>query len=167
MATITLDTTMADYADRSLGIGYVGGLLILFAILMFVLALWRYFVGSVSVNADRAREVETQFVIIPRHIGSPVVEGCAEAGHQRNVVGNIAPVLVPTRWQVIRREVRGPVATGQAREDGRSSSSVPPAGRLPEPFRWGLRIVIEDQIVDRVSALHLDAPLCGCPPRLG
>jgi uncharacterized membrane-anchored protein len=45
MATITLDTTMADYADRSLGIGYVGGLLILFAILMFVLALWRYFVA--------------------------------------------------------------------------------------------------------------------------
>jgi uncharacterized membrane-anchored protein len=38
MATITLDTTMADYADRSLGIGYVGGSLILFAILMFVLA---------------------------------------------------------------------------------------------------------------------------------
>jgi uncharacterized membrane-anchored protein len=38
MATTTLDTTMADYADRSLGIGYVGGSLILFAILMFVLA---------------------------------------------------------------------------------------------------------------------------------
>jgi uncharacterized membrane-anchored protein len=45
MATTTLDTTMADYADRSLGIGYVGGSLILFAILMFVLALWRNFFG--------------------------------------------------------------------------------------------------------------------------
>src|SRR5260370_23640799 len=50
VATTTLGTTMADYADRSLGIGYIGGSLILFSILMLVLALWGYFVGSVSVN---------------------------------------------------------------------------------------------------------------------
>src|SRR5260370_13327304 len=50
VATTTLGTTMADYADRSLGIGYVGGSLTLFAILMLVLALWRDVVGSVSVH---------------------------------------------------------------------------------------------------------------------
>jgi uncharacterized membrane-anchored protein len=58
VATTTLGTTMADYADRSLGIGYVGGSLILFAILMLVLALWRYVVGSVSVNNITSRKTE-------------------------------------------------------------------------------------------------------------
>ena len=58
VATTTLGTTMADYADRSLGIGYVGGSLILFAMLMLVLALWRYVVGSVSVNNITSPRVE-------------------------------------------------------------------------------------------------------------
>jgi uncharacterized membrane-anchored protein len=34
VATTTVGTTMADYADRSLGIGYVGGSLTLFMLLM-------------------------------------------------------------------------------------------------------------------------------------
>jgi uncharacterized membrane-anchored protein len=50
VATTTVGTTMADYADRSLGIGYVGGSLILFTALMIVLGLWRASMGSVSVN---------------------------------------------------------------------------------------------------------------------
>ena len=50
VATTTAGTTMADYADRSLGIGYVGGSLMLFTILMIVLGLWRVSVGSVSVD---------------------------------------------------------------------------------------------------------------------
>ena len=50
VATTTAGTTMADYADRSLGIGYIGGSLILFTILMLVLGLWRIAIGSVSVN---------------------------------------------------------------------------------------------------------------------
>jgi uncharacterized membrane-anchored protein len=58
VATTTLGTTMADYADRSLGIGYVGGSLTLFAILMLVLALWRYVVGSVSVDNITSPRVE-------------------------------------------------------------------------------------------------------------
>jgi uncharacterized membrane-anchored protein len=48
VTTTTAGTTMADYADRSLGIGYVGGSLILFALLMLVLGLWRFSAGSVS-----------------------------------------------------------------------------------------------------------------------
>ena len=48
VTTTTVGTTMADYADRSLGVGYVGGSLILSAILMIVLGLWWYSVGSVS-----------------------------------------------------------------------------------------------------------------------
>src|ERR1700758_2190423 len=39
VASTTFGTTMADFADRSLGIGYTGGSLLLFACLMTVLSL--------------------------------------------------------------------------------------------------------------------------------
>jgi uncharacterized membrane-anchored protein len=58
VATSTAGTTMADYADRSLGIGYVGGSLILFAILMLVLGLWRFSMGSVSIANITSPKVE-------------------------------------------------------------------------------------------------------------
>lgn len=58
VATTTAGTTMADYADRSLGIGYVGGSLILFAILMAVLGAWWFSVGSVSVDTITSHKVE-------------------------------------------------------------------------------------------------------------
>jgi uncharacterized membrane-anchored protein len=59
VATTMVGTTMADFADRSLGVGYVGGSLILFAILMATLGCWRYAVGSVSVNRITSPRVET------------------------------------------------------------------------------------------------------------
>ena len=40
VASTTFGTTMADFADRSLGIGYTGGSLLLFTCLVAVLALW-------------------------------------------------------------------------------------------------------------------------------
>ena len=58
VATTTVGTTMADFADRSLGIGYIGGSLILFAILMLTLAAWRYAMGSVSVDHITSPKVE-------------------------------------------------------------------------------------------------------------
>jgi uncharacterized membrane-anchored protein len=50
IATTTLGTTMADFADRSLGIGYPGGVLILLTGLGASLVFWRWAVGSVDVN---------------------------------------------------------------------------------------------------------------------
>jgi uncharacterized membrane-anchored protein len=58
VATTTVGTTMADYADRSLGIGYVGGSLVLFTLLMLVLGLWSFSMGSVSVNNIVSPRVE-------------------------------------------------------------------------------------------------------------
>lgn len=49
IATTTVGTTMADYADRSLGVGYAGGSLLLLALLMASLALWHRSLGSVSI----------------------------------------------------------------------------------------------------------------------
>jgi uncharacterized membrane-anchored protein len=58
VTTTTVGTTMADYADRSLGVGYVGGTLILFGILMLVLGIWRYSVGSISFSEITSPKVE-------------------------------------------------------------------------------------------------------------
>ena len=58
VATTTAGTTMADYADRSLGIGYIGGSIILFVLMMAVLGLWRFSTGSVSVTNITSPKVE-------------------------------------------------------------------------------------------------------------
>ena len=50
IATTTVGTTLADFADRSLGIGYAGGTAILFALLMAALGTWYRTAGSVSVD---------------------------------------------------------------------------------------------------------------------
>src|SRR6201990_955073 len=46
VASTTFGTTMADFADRSLGIGYTGGSTLLFLCLVAVLALWHWSEGT-------------------------------------------------------------------------------------------------------------------------
>jgi|SRR3569623_154785 len=58
VTTTTVGTTMADFADRSLGIGYVGGSLILFALLLLTLGAWWFSTGSVSVTHITSPKVE-------------------------------------------------------------------------------------------------------------
>jgi uncharacterized membrane-anchored protein len=58
VASTTVGTTMADFADRSLGIGYVGGSLILLACVMATLGLWYRSEGSVSVETVSTPRVE-------------------------------------------------------------------------------------------------------------
>src|SRR5271166_2631738 len=58
VASTTFGTTMADFADRSLGIGYTGGSLLLFVSLMVVLGLWYWSEGTISVNTVTAPRVE-------------------------------------------------------------------------------------------------------------
>ena len=58
VATTTVGTTMADFADRSLGIGYVGGSLLLLAILLTVLGAWWRTQGSIAVATVSTPKVE-------------------------------------------------------------------------------------------------------------
>lgn len=58
IASTTFGTTMADFADRSLGIGYAGGASILLACLLAVLALWYWSLGSISVDTVVTPKVE-------------------------------------------------------------------------------------------------------------
>ncbi len=58
VASTTAGTTMADFADRSLGIGYAGGSSLLFACLMATLAAWYWSQGSISVATVDTPKVE-------------------------------------------------------------------------------------------------------------
>lgn len=58
VASTTAGTTMADFADRSLGIGYAGGSTLLLACVLLSLALWRRSEGTVSVDTVNTPKVE-------------------------------------------------------------------------------------------------------------
>ena len=58
VATTTAGTTLADFCDRSLGIGYVGGSLILAGLLATSLLVWQRSVGSVSVQSITTPKAE-------------------------------------------------------------------------------------------------------------
>jgi uncharacterized membrane-anchored protein len=58
VASTTAGTTMADFADRSLGIGYAGGSALLFACLMAVLGAWYWTLGSISVTTVNTPKAE-------------------------------------------------------------------------------------------------------------
>ena len=58
IATTTAGTTMADFADRSLGIRYPGGASLLFLLLMTSLLVWYRSAGSISVNTVATPKIE-------------------------------------------------------------------------------------------------------------
>jgi len=58
VATTTVGTTLADFADRSLGIGYAGGSALLLALLLLSLAVWYRSMGTVSVDTVNSPKAE-------------------------------------------------------------------------------------------------------------
>ena len=83
IASTTVGTTMADFADRSLGIGYLGGSSILFVSLMAVLALWHWSQGSVSVETVRTPKVEAFYwtaITVSQTLGTALGDWVADAG---------------------------------------------------------------------------------------
>lgn len=83
VASTTVGTTMADFADRSLGIGYLGGSLILFMSLMAVLATWYWSQGSVSVETVNTPKVEVFYwaaITVSQTLGTALGDWVADAG---------------------------------------------------------------------------------------
>jgi uncharacterized membrane-anchored protein len=58
VATTTVGTTLADYCDRSLGIGYTGGSTILLTCVIASLLIWRWSTGSISIETVSTPKVE-------------------------------------------------------------------------------------------------------------
>lgn len=58
IATTTVGTTLADFADRSLGIGYAGGSALLLTLLLGSLAVWNRTTGSISIDTVNNAKTE-------------------------------------------------------------------------------------------------------------
>ena len=83
VASTTFGTTMADFADRSLGIGYTGGSALLFAGLMLVLLLWYWSQGTVSVNTVSTPKVEAFYwaaITFSQTLGTALGDWLADTG---------------------------------------------------------------------------------------
>jgi uncharacterized membrane-anchored protein len=61
IATTTVGTTLADFADRSLGIGYAGGTVLLLAMLLLSLWVWHRTQGSIAINTVDTPRVEMYY----------------------------------------------------------------------------------------------------------
>jgi uncharacterized membrane-anchored protein len=83
VATTLTGTTMADFADRSLGMGYPGGASILFALVIAVLVTWHFRLGSISVNYISSPKVEMFYwttILFSNTLGTALGDWVADSG---------------------------------------------------------------------------------------
>ncbi len=103
VATTTAGTTMADFADRSLGIGYAGGTSILFVLLMASLGVWYWSAGSIAVDTITSPKVEVFYwvaILFSQTLGTALGDWMADTnglGYARGALvfaGGLALVTV-------------------------------------------------------------------------
>ena len=82
IASTTFGTTMADFADRSLGIGYTGGSSILLFCVLATLVFWYWSLGSVSVDTVNTPKVEVFYwatITFSQTLGTALGDWMADA----------------------------------------------------------------------------------------
>lgn len=82
IATTTVGTTLADYADRSLGIGYAGGASMLFALVIASLLIWRGVTGSISVASITSPRAEMFYwvtIMLSQTLGTALGDWTADS----------------------------------------------------------------------------------------
>lgn len=100
VATTTAGTTMADLADRSLGIGYPGGSLILFVLLMATLGIWYWRAGSISVDTVVSTKIEIFYwttILFSQTLGTALGDWMADTnglGYERGAIVFAAGLVV-------------------------------------------------------------------------
>jgi uncharacterized membrane-anchored protein len=83
VATTTVGTTLADFADRSLGFGYPGGVSILFVLVLACLGAWWLTEGSVSVSHIASPRVESFYwvtILASNTLGTALGDFLADDG---------------------------------------------------------------------------------------
>jgi uncharacterized membrane-anchored protein len=83
IASTTAGTTMADFATRSLGIGYTGGSLLLLALVLASLGAWKLATGSVhveTVHAPRAEAFYWLTITFSQTLGTALGDWAADDG---------------------------------------------------------------------------------------
>ena len=112
VASTTAGTTMADFADRSLGIGYPGGASLLFLLLMVSLAFWRWVEGTISVDIVTAPRTETFYwvsIMFSQTLGTALGDWMADTnglGYERGALvfaAGLAVIAAAYVWTSISR----------------------------------------------------------------
>ena len=83
IASTTFGTTMADFADRSLGIGYSGGSTLLLGLLLATLGLWYRSTGSISVDTVSTPKIEMFYwaaITFSQTLGTALGDWMADTG---------------------------------------------------------------------------------------
>lgn len=112
IATTTVGTTLADFADRSLGIGYAGGSSLLLALLLGSLFVWHRTLGSVSVSTVSAPKAEAFYwltIMFSQTLGTALGDWTADTaglgytGAAMVFGGLLALVVVVYYWTQVSR----------------------------------------------------------------
>ena len=112
IATTTLGTTLADFADRSLGIGYPGGSLLLLSLLVGSLVVWRWKLGTVSVDSVSSPQAEVFYwvtIMLSQTLGTALGDWTADSAGMGYLGGMaiftvlLALVAAAYRWTGISR----------------------------------------------------------------
>ena len=114
IATTTVGTTLADLADRSLGIGYAGGSTLLAALLLTSLAVWHRTLGSMAVETVSSPKAELFYwmtIMFSQTLGTALGDWTADAaglGYRGGALvfsGLLALVVAAYYWTAISRTV--------------------------------------------------------------
>lgn len=92
IATTTVGTTLADFADRSLGIGYPGGSLLLLGLLLASLFAWHRTLGSVAITSVTSTPAEIFYwvtILFSQTLGTALGDWTADSAGL-GYVGGIA-----------------------------------------------------------------------------
>jgi uncharacterized membrane-anchored protein len=114
IATTTVGTTLADFADRSLGIGYAGGSALLLALLLASLFVWHRSLGSVSVSTVSSPRAEAFYwvtIMFSQTLGTALGDWTADTaglgytGAALVFGGLLALVVASYYWTRVSRTV--------------------------------------------------------------
>lgn len=170
VASTTFGTTMADFADRSLGIGYAGGASMLLLCLVVVLALWYRSLGSISVDTVSTPKVEAFYwaaITFSQTLGTALGDWMADStglGYEYGALvfaAGLAVVAAVYYWTNISRVLLFWVAFILTRPLGATVGDF-----LDKPVRHG-GLALSRPIATAVIAAFILACLLVLPQRAG
>ena len=112
VATTTVGTTLADFVDRSLGIGYLGGSSLLATLLVVSLAIWHRTLGTVSISSINSRPAEAFYwvtILFSQTLGTALGDWMADstglgyAGGALVFAGGLAVIVAVYWWTSVWR----------------------------------------------------------------
>ncbi|RYZ52907.1 MAG: hypothetical protein EOP07_18755 [Proteobacteria bacterium] len=112
VATSTAGTTLSDYMDRTLGLGYSKGALILITILFTIMVLWKLSVGTLSVERIQSRKAEVFYwltILFSNTLGTALGDFLADdsglgfLGSWLLISGLLLVILISFKWTSLSR----------------------------------------------------------------